>query len=106
MVLTRNWTFVAGRSLFGSGATNRCPSPNITIAAVRRGSADSRQERPLNLKARGRAGTVCRPQTQGGSARQGKMSDQPAADAVFQTCISKTEMVLVGLHRFSPLLGG
>lgn len=35
-----------------------------------------------------------------------KISDLPKQDVVLQTCISKTEMVLVGLNRFSPLRMG
>lgn len=34
------------------------------------------------------------------------VKDLPQKDVVLQTCISKTEMVLVGLSRFSPLRMG
>lgn len=34
------------------------------------------------------------------------VKDLPQEDVVLQTCISKTEMVLVGLSRFSPLRMG
>lgn len=34
------------------------------------------------------------------------VKDLPQQDVVLQTCISKTEMVLVGLSRFSPLRMG